>query len=88
MRTMRKRREAMNSDKCKYSYHEIKISSVTFANYTEYPVECPECGAIRKLELQPRSVAEFMLPEHNTLMGTSRTRKHWKLENGRWRIVD
>lgn len=78
----------MNGDKCRYSYREIVIPNLTFANHTEYPVECPECGAIRKLELQTGSTSEFMLPEHNVLMGTSRLRKRWKIENGRWRIVD
>lgn len=78
----------MNGDKCRYSFYEIVIPNLTFANYTEYPVECPECGAIRKIGLQPGSTKEFMLPEHNTLMGTARARKRWKLVNAKWKIVE
>ncbi len=75
----------MNGDKCRYSYHEISIPDLHFHSYDEYPVECPECGAIRRLQLTANS---YMLPEHNVLLGTSRLRKRWKLVNGKWGIVE
>lgn len=77
----------MNSDKCRSSYHEVHIPDLHFHSYDEYPVECPECGAIRKLQLCGGTVTAYMLPEHNTLMGTSRERKRWKQVSGRWQIV-
>lgn len=77
----------MNSDKCRYSYHEVRIPDLHFASYDEYPVECPDCGAIRKLQVVGGTITNYQLPEHNTLMGTARERKRWKQVDRKWQIV-
>jgi hypothetical protein len=67
------------ADICIYSENHDIPQSVTF------PVECPECGAIRQPVWLDR---QWCFPEHHTLLGTARQRRRYKLINGTWKIVE
>jgi len=68
-------------DECSYR------NFFSFSTGTSIPVECPECGAVRLLDVgHAGECARF--PWHKRMGGKARHRKHLKLFFGEWKIVE
>lgn len=51
------------------------------------PVECPECGAIRRPVTGWQEIPQTF-GNHNELEGSAKGRKRYKKINGEWQIVE
>lgn len=71
-------------DKMRCYYGGMEVSAHIYA---DLPVECPSCGAIRKIAGKSGWIEEFKYPAHHQA-DMVRMRRRWKRVDGVWKIVD
>lgn len=64
---------------CEFSHRQVQARIDS-----SLPVECPECGAVRKIPGRDVYSDGFTYPPHQTLDGTARLRKRYKRRYDVW----